>query len=156
MRLLIGAALAVDMSKRNIDERLKELPNVFGIADGHLIVEDDDDNDSIDHDKKLCRILQICSKENLNLHKDKYILHVSVSLSFEISFPDMAYKLIHISFMCLKKCHHQSCRRNYNNYLHHDLYEQYSLATLEICELLCRLPSVKSEWTWNRTYHYPR
>ena len=47
----------------------KELPNVLGIADDILIVGYDDGG--ADHDRNVCRVLQICRNENLKLNKDK-------------------------------------------------------------------------------------
>ena len=45
------------MFQRKIDEMLKELSNVFGIADTLSVVDYDDDD--MDHDSTLRRVLEI-------------------------------------------------------------------------------------------------
>ena len=54
---------------RNIDKIFKELLDVFGMADDILIVGHNDD--SRDHDRTLCTVVQMCRKENLKRNKDK-------------------------------------------------------------------------------------
>ena len=51
------------------DDIFKELPNVFGIVDDILIV--DDDADGKDYNRMLKQVMQICCKENLELNKEK-------------------------------------------------------------------------------------
>ena len=53
----------------NIHEILKMPPNVFEIAGDILIVGYN--NNGADCDGMICRVLQICRKENLKLNKDK-------------------------------------------------------------------------------------
>ena len=67
--LQFQTALAGDISQRKIGEIFRELPDVIYIADDILIVGHD--GNSADHDKTLCRVLQICRKENLKLNKSK-------------------------------------------------------------------------------------
>ena len=52
-----------------IDEKLKNLPNVFGIADNLLFVGYD--TGGKDHDEMLQQVLQICRQVNLKLNKNK-------------------------------------------------------------------------------------
>ena len=58
-----------NMFQRKLNEIFKELSNVCSIADYALIVVYN--NNGPDHDKTLCRVLQICRKGNLKLDKDK-------------------------------------------------------------------------------------
>ena len=51
------------------ENRLEELPNLFSTADDTLNVGYDEDG--IEHDRTLCKVLQICRKENLKFNKDK-------------------------------------------------------------------------------------
>ena len=51
------------------DKIFKELPNVLGFADDILVVGYN--SNEADHDKTLCRALQICRKEKLKFNKDK-------------------------------------------------------------------------------------
>ena len=69
MRLPYGVCPAGDMSRKN-RKNIEELPNIFGIADDILVVGCDDE--SPDYDRILCRLLQICRKENLKLNKVKH------------------------------------------------------------------------------------
>ena len=50
--LMFGAAVVGDMFQKEIDKMLKELPNVFGIADDFLIVGYD--CDGTDHNRTVC------------------------------------------------------------------------------------------------------
>ena len=58
-----------DIFQRKIDNLFKELSNVFEIADDILVVGYDDDG--MDHDYTLRRVLLICWKVNLKLNKDE-------------------------------------------------------------------------------------
>ena len=58
-QLPFGADLAGDMFQK-IDEIFKEVPNVFGIEDNILVVGYD--SNGADHDRMLCKELQICRK----------------------------------------------------------------------------------------------
>ena len=57
------------MFQQETDEKLRELPNVFGIADNNLVADYDVDGE--DHDRMLHIVLQICRKENVKLNEDK-------------------------------------------------------------------------------------
>ena len=57
------------MLQRKIAEILKEIPNVYGIANDILVLGYDD-NDR-DHENTLSRLLQIYRKVNLKLNKDR-------------------------------------------------------------------------------------
>ena len=67
-RLPFGAALAGDVFQRKIDKILKEIPNVFSIADDILVVGYEANGK--DHDETLQRVLKICRQVNLKLKKD--------------------------------------------------------------------------------------
>ena len=60
MRLPPEAAPTGDMFHRGIEKMFEELPHVFGINDAILIVRYDDN--SVDHDRTLCWVLQSCRK----------------------------------------------------------------------------------------------
>ena len=57
------------MFQHQINVILKNLPNVFGIADDMLVVGYDTNRK--DHDVMLQQVLQICRQVNLKLNKDK-------------------------------------------------------------------------------------
>ena len=67
--LLLGAAPVGSMFQQKTDEIFNDMPNVFGILDGILVVGYD--NDGRDHDEMVCKLVQRCSKVNLKLNKDK-------------------------------------------------------------------------------------
>ena len=64
---------------QKIDEMFQDLSNVFGIADGILIVGYD--TDGRDHDRTLRHVMQICQWENLK----KFIL-VSLEVHQDTDF----------------------------------------------------------------------
>ena len=68
-RLPFGLAPTGDMFQQKIDKILKNLPDVFGIADDILVVGYD--TDGKDHDEMLQKVLQICRQVKLKLNKDK-------------------------------------------------------------------------------------
>ena len=51
-----------DVFQWKTDEIFKGLPNIFGIADDILIIEND--ADGRDHDKQLKPVIQICQQDN--------------------------------------------------------------------------------------------
>ena len=67
--------LAGNMFQRKTDKILKVPPNVSGIADDIFVVGYNDDGR--DHDNTLQRVLLICRKVNLRLHKDKHCFRCS-------------------------------------------------------------------------------
>ena len=68
-RLPFGAAPAGNMLHRKIHEILKDLPNVFGIADGFLVIWYN--RGRKDQDDTLQRVLKICTQINLKGNKGK-------------------------------------------------------------------------------------
>ena len=71
------------MFQCKIDEILKKLPNVFGIADDILVVEYN--SDGKDHDEILWWVLQICRNVHLKHNKDKYqFRYTSVPFFWEV------------------------------------------------------------------------
>ena len=68
-RLPFGAAPAGDMFQCKINQILRNLPNVFGIADDISVVCYDIDGK--DHDEMLWQVLQIYRQVNIVLNKDK-------------------------------------------------------------------------------------
>ena len=79
-RLLFGAVPAGNMFQCKIDEILKDLPDVFGIADDILVVGYD--SNGRDHDVTLWQVLQICRNVNLKLNKGKCHFRCSSVPSF--------------------------------------------------------------------------
>ena len=71
-QLPFGAALSGNMCQRKINKILKELPNVFVIANDISVIGYD--NNGGEHERILCKVFQICRKENLKLNKDKFNL----------------------------------------------------------------------------------
>ena len=60
-RIPFGGAPVGDTFQREMDKIFRELLNTFGITDDIPIVGYA--NKSVDHDRILCRVLQICRKE---------------------------------------------------------------------------------------------
>ena len=92
-KVAFGAAKAGDVFQKKIDNIFKELSNVLSIADNNL-VEGCDEN-SADHERTVCRSLQICRKENPNSTKKNTTLSAPVYLSLGKLFPDMVSNWIH-------------------------------------------------------------
>ena len=67
--LPFGAAPASDMLQCKIDEIFSDMPNVFGIADDILVIGYDEDG--VDHDAAVYKVLQQCEDVNLKLNKEK-------------------------------------------------------------------------------------
>ena len=67
--LPFGAAPAGNMFQHKIDEIFNDMPNVFGIADGILVIGYD--KDGTDHNKAVNKVLRWCQDVNLKLNKDK-------------------------------------------------------------------------------------
>ena len=97
------------------------MANVFGIIDDILIVGYDVND--IDHNTALCKVLQICRKESLNLARTNVISDAPVSFLLEKVFLNMGHDLIHKTYAHLQKCQCQSKRRNYNHLGHNELSE---------------------------------
>ena len=103
----------------------------------------------IDHDRTLCRILKICRKENLKLNKDKYRFRcISIPFFGKIIsrcgvHPDPQTKIP--PPRSKKKLQPFLCIMNYLN--------KHSLETSKIY----RLKSIKSGWLWiKHTKHYTK
>ena len=63
------AALAGDMFQCKTDKIFNDMPNVFGIADGILVIGYD--KDGKDHDEEIYKVLKQCQDVNLKLNKEK-------------------------------------------------------------------------------------
>ena len=63
------AVPAGDMFQHKIDEIFNDMPNVFGIADGILVIGCN--KDGADHDKAVYKVLKWCQDINLKLNKEK-------------------------------------------------------------------------------------
>ena len=75
---------AGDMFQRKIDNILKKLPNVFGIADDILVIGYDDGG--LDYDNTLRRVLLMYQNVNLKLHNANVIIGFHQSDSLVRSF----------------------------------------------------------------------
>ena len=107
---------------KNVSKVFKELPNVFGIVDYMLIAGYYDSG--LDHDRTLCRILQICRKEQPEHKKNKCYFRCTSVPSLRKSFLDIRYSPIYINCACLQKCLHQRRKENTNLSGHNKLSEQ--------------------------------
>ena len=76
-----------DILQEKIAQIFKDLPKVFDIAGDNLIAGYDD---GTDHYKILCRVLQICRKENPKLNQDKYHFRCTSVPFLRKSFLDMS------------------------------------------------------------------
>ena len=66
-RLPFGVKIAQDIFQRRLDEILKDIPNVAGIADDILVFGSSD----IEHDQAFINMLETCRKNNVGLNSSK-------------------------------------------------------------------------------------
>ena len=150
-RLPFGAASTADMFQHKIDEIFKDLPNVFGIVDDILVVGHDSDDK--DHGKTSWWVLQICRHVNLKLSKDKCPFRCTSVLFFgdlisRLGVQPNPQKLKALNDMLPPKTKkYLQAFIDIINYL-----GKFSPRTMEVCELLRKLTSEKTEWMWNTTY----
>ena len=64
-----GAVPAGNMFQHKIDDIFNDMPNVFGIADGILVIGYEEDE--ADHDEAVYNVLWQCQEVHLKLNKDK-------------------------------------------------------------------------------------
>ena len=139
------------MFQRKIGEIFKELPNIFGIAD-YILVEGYNDKGTY-HGRSLCRVVQICRKENLRFNKDKYHLRcTSVPIFGKIISgnrvrPD-AFKLFVLTEKPASKTKEE--QQSFLGIIHY--LNQFSPVIAMICEPLSKVTSVNNECTLNQTY----
>ena len=67
--LPFGAAPVGDMFQHKIDEIFSDVPNMFGITDNILVIGYNEDG--VDHDAAVHKVLQWCEEVNLKLNKEK-------------------------------------------------------------------------------------
>ena len=79
--LPFGAVLVDDMFQWKIDEIFSDMHNVFGIADGILVIGYDDSG--ADHDATVHKVLWQCKEVNLKLNKEKCHFRCISILFFE-------------------------------------------------------------------------
>ena len=75
--LPFGAALAGEVFQQKIDETLKELPNLFGIADDILVIGYKADRK--DHDETLQRVLQVCRPSDFEIKQRQVSFQVYIN-----------------------------------------------------------------------------
>ena len=138
-------------SQKKKAEIFKNLPNVFGITDGNLVLGYD--SDGKDDDSTLSRVLEICRQVNLKLNKDKcHFRCTQISFFGEVLCrhgmkPD-TWKLTALTEMPSPKIKREvQVFLGIINYL-----SKLSPSTEDVCETLRRLTPVKTEWTWYVTY----
>ena len=66
-RLPFGVKIAQDIFQRRLDEILKDIPNVAGIADDILVFGSSD----VEHDQAFINMLETCRKNNVGLNSEK-------------------------------------------------------------------------------------
>ena len=139
------------MFQCKINEIVKNLPNVFSIADDILVVGYDIDGK--DHNQVLQQVLQICRYLNLKINKDKCHLRcMSVPFFGEVIsrhwMQPNPCKLKLLTNMPPPKTKKElQAFLGIINYL-----DKFCHSTDEVCESLRKLTSSKTEWTWNATY----
>ena len=75
--LPFGAAPADNMFQEKIEKNVKNLPNVFSIADDIIVVGYY--SDGKDCDEMLWQVLQICRHMNLKLHQRQMTFQINIS-----------------------------------------------------------------------------
>ena len=134
------------MFQRKIDKIVKELPNVFGIADDILVVGYEADGK--DHDELLQRVLQIYRQVNLKLNKSKcHFRCTSVPFFGEIILqqgvkPDPQKLKAPMEMLHPKNKKGLQAFLGIINYL-----GKFSPSTANVCEPLRKLTSSKTLWT---------
>ena len=130
---------------------LKDLPNIFGIADDILVVGFD--SDGKDHNYILWKLLQICIQVNLKLNKDECHYRCTSILFFDGGIfrhgeQPNPWKMKVLAEMPPPKMKIElQAFLGIINYL-----GKFSPSTADICESLRKLTSAKTGWTWNATY----
>ena len=125
--------------------------NVFGIANDILITEFDDL--VRDYEETVDKVLRICRKSGLKLNKEKcHFRCTSIPLFGEVIShdgwnPDHRKLKALIDMLPLKHKEKLQSFLGMINYL-----SKFSPANIEVCELLRKFMSVKSEWLWNKIY----
>ena len=66
-RLPFGVKVSQDIFQRKLDEILRDIPNVAGIADDILVFGSTD----IEHDQAFINMLETCRKNNVGLNSEK-------------------------------------------------------------------------------------
>ena len=127
------------------------MPNVFGIADGILVIGYD--KDRADHDEAVYDVLRQCQDVNLKLNKEK--CH-SRCTSIPFFGKVVLREGIQPDPQKIKALNEMPAPKNKKelqaflgiiNYL-----GKFSPGTTEVCKPLHKLPSCKMMWTWNTSY----
>ena len=149
--LLFAAVPLADMFQCKINENFNDMPNVFGITDGILVIGYK--KDGADHNKAVYSVLRQCQEVNLKLNKDKghfrcmSILFFGKVVSREGIQPG-PQKIKALTNMPVPKNKRElQAFLGIINYL-----GKFSPGTAEVCEPLQKLTSSKIMWTWNASY----
>ena len=140
-----------DMFQHKIDKIFNDMPNVFGTADGILVVGYNDNGR--DHDETVCTVLQRCSEVNLKLSKDKcHFRCTSVPFFGEVISrngvqPDPQ------KIKALMDMPPPNNKRELQAFLGIINYlGKFSPGTAAVCDPLQKLTSSRVAWTWNTSY----
>ena len=149
--LLFGAVLAGNMFQHKIEEIFNDMPNVFGIADGILVIGYD--RNRADHDETVYSVLRQCQDVNLKLNKEKcHFRCTSIPFFGEVVLregiqPDLQKVRALTEMPVPKNKKRLQAFLGIINYL-----GRFFSDTAEVCEPLCKLTWSKMTWTWNASY----
>ena len=145
------AASVGNMFQCKIDEIFNDVPNVFGIADGILVIGYDEDG--TEHNDAVYNVLRCCKEVNLKLNKEKcHFRCMSLPFFDKVVLrkgvqPD-PQKVKALTDMLVPKSKRElQALLGIINYL-----GKFSPGTAEVCEPLQKLTSSKATWTWNASY----
>ena len=128
-----------------------DMPNVFGIADIILVIGYD--KDGAEDDEAVYNMLRQCQDVNLKQNKDKYHFRCTwIPFFGKVVWrdgvqPDLQKIKAVTEIPAPKNKKELQAFLGIINYL-----GKFSPGTAEVCELLCKLTSCQSVWTWNASY----
>ena len=146
-----GAAPVSNMFQHKRDEIFSDMPNVFGIVDDILVIGYDDDG--VDHDAAVHKVLQWCEEVNLKRNKEKcHFRCTSIPFFGEVISrkgvqpdPQKVKALMDVPAPNNKK--ELQALLGIINYL-----GKFSPGTADVCDPLHKLTSSKATWTKNASY----
>ena len=139
------------MFQCKLDKIFSDMPNMFGILDDILVISYNEDE--VDHDAAVRKVLQQCEEVNFKLNKEKYHFRcMSIPFFGEVISrkgvqpdPQKVKALMDMPPPNNKK--ELKAFLSIINYL-----GIFSPGTVDVCDPLHKLPSSKTMRTWNASY----
>ena len=112
-RLPFGVKVLQDIFQHKLDETLRDIPNVAGIADDILVFGSSD----IEHDQAFINMLETCRKNNVGLNSEKLQFKQEKINSMDILLQRRVSSLLNISFKQSRTLKFQQMQPSYTPYL---------------------------------------